>query len=370
MTAADPPLESAEDLYENAPCGYLSCGPDGTVVRVNRTFESLTGHTREELVGRRFSDLLTPAGRIYHETHLAPLLRMQGAVREIALDVVRRDGTRVAVLVNATVVAGPAGTPSGTRISVFNATDRRRYEQELLAARRREQETALELQRSLLAGELPQAPGLAVEPYYRPAIAGTEAGGDWYDAFWLDEERIALTVGDVVGRGLQAAATMGQLRSAIRALASTGLRPGRLLEALDRYASQHGVGRMTTLLVAQLELSSGALRYAAAGHPPPVLIDADGPRFLSEGRSVPVDSALSTGERPEGGAIVGRRSVLLLYTDGLVERRDRPLHAGLDQLLAAVASGLPELDLSVLARRMGTGAVRDDVCALAVRRAG
>ncbi len=83
--------ESAEDLYENAPCGYISTAPDGTIARVNGTFLRWTGHRREELVGvRRFQDLLTAGGRIYHETHYAPLLRMQGTVREIALDQPRK----------------------------------------------------------------------------------------------------------------------------------------------------------------------------------------------------------------------------------------------------------------------------------------
>ena len=92
---------SAEDLYENAPCGYLSASPDGTIVRVNATFLGWTGYTREALVGtRRFQDLLSPGGRIYHETHYAPLLRMQGSVREIAVDIVAADGRRLPVLVN------------------------------------------------------------------------------------------------------------------------------------------------------------------------------------------------------------------------------------------------------------------------------
>src|SRR5688572_7049071 len=93
--------ESAEDLYDNAPCGYLSTAPDGTIVRVNATFLQWTGYRRDELVEvRHFQDLLTAGGRIYHETHYAPLLWMQDTVWEIALDVVRADGSRLPVLVN------------------------------------------------------------------------------------------------------------------------------------------------------------------------------------------------------------------------------------------------------------------------------
>ncbi len=137
-----PPDESAEDLYENAPCGYLSTDPDGLIVRVNATFLRWTGHRREELVGRRrFAELLTGGGRIYHETHYAPLLRLQGSVREIALDIVRADGTRLPVLVNSELRG------ETVRTTVFDATDRKRYEQELLAARNREREARERVER-------------------------------------------------------------------------------------------------------------------------------------------------------------------------------------------------------------------------------
>jgi PAS domain S-box-containing protein len=130
--------ESAEDLYENAPCGYLSALPDGTIVRVNQTFLSWTGHRREDLVGRkRFQDLLTAGGRIFHETHYAPLLRMQGTVREIAVDVLCADGRRLPALINSVLRHDGDGKPLLTRTTVFNATDRKEYERELLRARQR-----------------------------------------------------------------------------------------------------------------------------------------------------------------------------------------------------------------------------------------
>ncbi len=114
VTSADElPEDTAEDLFENAPCGYLSTLPDGTIVRVNRTFEAWTGLRREELVGaRRFQDLLSPGGRIYHETHYAPLLRMQGSVREIAVEIVRADGTRLPALINSVLHSDERGPPA------------------------------------------------------------------------------------------------------------------------------------------------------------------------------------------------------------------------------------------------------------------
>jgi PAS domain S-box-containing protein len=137
--------EDLEDLYEHAPCGYLSTDADGVILKANHTFWSLTGYDRDEWLGRRrFTDLLTIGGRIFHETHLRPLLRMQGYVREIALDLTRHDGTQLPILVNASE-RRPAGEPEGVaivRLTVFDATDRRRYERELLAARRQAEEAA------------------------------------------------------------------------------------------------------------------------------------------------------------------------------------------------------------------------------------
>lgn len=378
MTADDEPLEDrAEDLFEDAPCGYLTTRPDGTIVRVNRTFETLTGYRREELLGsRRFQDLLTAGGRIYHETHVVPLLRMQGSVREIALDLVLADGTRLPALVNALLRRDPGGQPSLIRTTVFDASDRRRYEQELLRLRHREQEIAQLLQRSLLAGELPSAPGLDVGVAYRPGVSGLEVGGDWYDAFWLEEGRtVALVVGDVVGRGLGAAATMGQLRSAVRALASTGLAPGQLLGTLDNYVQRHCLGEMATVAYGELDLGTRRLRYACAGHPPPAIAQpAQRPVLAWEGRSPPLGARLSgSGPRPQAAQALSAGAAVLLYSDGLVERRSRPMAEGLEALLDVVAShpraAAPAL-ATTLARDLRDAGEADDVCVLVARLGG
>jgi PAS domain S-box-containing protein len=128
--------EDAEELYEHAPAGYISSLPGGSIVRVNATLLSWTGHSREELVGRlRLHDLLAPGARIYYETHYAPLLQMQGSVREIAAEMLCADGGRLPVLLNSTLIRDDAGAPRVVRTTVFNASDRRRYERELLRAR-------------------------------------------------------------------------------------------------------------------------------------------------------------------------------------------------------------------------------------------
>jgi PAS domain S-box-containing protein len=139
-----PPFEeSVEDLYDNAPCGYLSALPGGLIVKINQTFLTWTGYRREDLVGRRrFQDLLTAGGRIFHETHYAPLLRMQGAVREIAVDLLCADGRRLPALINSTLKKDEDGTPLLVRTTVFNATDRKEYERELLRERQRAEQEA------------------------------------------------------------------------------------------------------------------------------------------------------------------------------------------------------------------------------------
>ena len=129
--------EDFEDLFETAPCGYLSLGPNGRILRANATFASWVGYSSDELKGRSFHDLLNVAGRIYYETHFAPLLRMQGHFNEVALEIVTRSNARLPVLVNAAERRDEGGGLRFIRITVFNAVDRRRYEQELLDAQRK-----------------------------------------------------------------------------------------------------------------------------------------------------------------------------------------------------------------------------------------
>jgi PAS domain S-box-containing protein len=136
------PEETAEELYQHAPCGYLSALPDGTVVRVNQTLLDWTGYTRESLLGKRLPDLLPVVGKIFYETHYDPLLRMQGFIREMALDLVCADGQLLPVLLNSVLQRDAAGRPVVVRTTVFDATERRSYERELLLARRRAEQLA------------------------------------------------------------------------------------------------------------------------------------------------------------------------------------------------------------------------------------
>lgn len=390
--------ESLEELYEHAPCGYLSTLPDGTVTKVNATLLEWTGHSREAIVGQRFAALLSPGGRIYHETHYAPMLRMQGRVREVALEIVCADGSRKPVLVSSTLRHDAAGEPVGIRTVVFEAAVRREYEQELLRARQHEQEAreraevlqrtmarlaeenatlyerersiARTLQTSLLAGEPPRDARFSVATFYSPALDTLEVGGDWHDAICFEEDRVAISVGDVVGRGIDAASTMGQLRSAIRALACTGLSPARLLDRLDTYVGLVGRAWMSTLAYAEVDLLRGRMRYACAGHLPPLLVEPGArPRLLWDGRSPPLSAYPNEPDRHEDAVVLARGARVLLYTDGLVERRDRSLDDGLAQLLEEVEAR-PEASPAQLVDELppvmlAGGSGEDDVCLLA-----
>ncbi|BCY06191.1 hypothetical protein L3i22_012790 [Actinoplanes sp. L3-i22] len=682
--------DDPEDLYEHAPCGYLTTLPDGTVVRVNQTFLDWTGYERSALIGhRRFRDLLTPGCQIYHETHYAPLLTMQNEVHEIALDVVRADGTRVPVLVNSVLERAAGGAPRVIRTMIFNATERRSYENELLLARqvaeasetrvqalqqivadlaaapteaevaeavlrapepafqatsssiylvdlerdqlvavastdpttgnwddmprsseravaevarrgdlhvvhnlaeaakhfpdlertmtrsgrrtvvllplttgptedqagvtvlgvlafsfaeerelsdgelrvirllgqqagqaldrarlyddarRREERAeflaattraldeehrllqrcrrliervvpeiadwatvrlhvgpaglredaggpapdeallferiaeatrsvtpvhatdgdglgctvlpitargrvlgtlalrmaadrrgaeaeraflvdladraglALEnarlyeqeraiarsLQRSLLATDVPSGDArFALETHYQAGGQDLEVGGDWFDAFLITPNRLAVVVGDVVGRGLEAASTMGQLRSAIRALANAANGPARLLEGLDQFCQRVDSARMATVVYAEVDLDECELVYACAGHLPPLLHQPAGSaEFLLQARSGPIGTRAGDRRRTEHRMRLAPGSRLLLYTDGLVERRDRPIDRGFEvlnrefsRLRGAPLKGLP----AALADTMVGREHGDDVCLL------
>ncbi|QKK16381.1 PAS domain-containing sensor histidine kinase [Rhizobium indicum] len=139
MTGSDTqifmPAEDLEDLYENAPCGYLSLRPDGRIVKVNRTLSTWIGIPVEQLLGKRLHDLLNTSGRIFYETHFAPLLRMQGFFNEVALDLVTADGRKLPVLANAMERRADDGALLFTRVTMFQAAERRRYERELVDAR-------------------------------------------------------------------------------------------------------------------------------------------------------------------------------------------------------------------------------------------
>lgn len=232
--------DSVEDLYENAPCGYLSTLMDGRIAKVNRTLLQWLGYRREELVGhKQFSDLLTIGGKLYHETHFSPLLRMQGEVSGVALELKAADGSRLPALVTSTVKKDGDGEPLLIRTTILDAHDRRAYERELLRARQeadhereRLQRLATTLQRTLIPPALEPVPGLEVAARYHFASAD-EVGGDFYDLFPLAPGRWGFFMGDVRGKGANAAVVTSLARYTLRAAAVSDPVPATVLANLN-----------------------------------------------------------------------------------------------------------------------------------------
>ena len=500
----------AGNTWDDAPCGLLTMTPDGTVVDANDTLLAWLGRDRHDVVGRaRLPDLLAVGGRIYWETHLSPLLHVDGRFDEVALELTTPAG-RLPVVVSAVVHLGrQAGSPDLSYVAIHPALERSRYERELRGARvaaeraagqlralqqataalsgalgvdgvatalltaatgllgaakatlwlagpdgdlgagrvltvpaegspqpvpedagrqraaevrddrvvvplhglstlqgvlslaprtdagadpldlevltavgqqaglaleraqlyEQSASVAHELQRSLLAIDVPDDPRFAVATTYRPGVEMLEVGGDWYDVFLPTEGVLSVSVGDVVGRGLGAASAMGQLRSAVRAVAGPDAGPGSLLSRLDRFVEHVEAAGMATLAYAELDLATGEFRYACAGHPPPLLIPLEGePHLLWAGRSTPLGAFSRPQHRAEARVRLQEGDRILLYTDGLVERRDRALDQGL-RMLQRAASQRPDVQLEDTVRQLtqtmlADESTRDDVCVL------
>ncbi len=195
------------------------------------------------------------------------------------------------------------------------------------------------LQRAMLSPQPFAHADIVVAARYVPAVAELSVGGDWYDVVPLDEERVAIAVGDIVGRGINAAAVMGQLRSALSAVARTTDSAVEAVARLDRFA--HGIegAKATTLLYGIVDPVAGTLRYTSAGHPPALIVSPNGSaRFLDGGRGWPLAVADPDRPRPEAVAELEPGSTILLYTDGLVERRNERLEDGLARLACSAAS--------------------------------
>lgn len=405
--------DSVEDLYESAPCGYLSTLMDGTVAKVNGTLLDWLGMRRADLVGRRrFADLLTVGGRMYHETHFAPLLRMQGELRGIALEMKTAEGRRIPVLVSSAVKYGSEGEPLLIRTTVVDASDRRAYEEELLRRRqdadrareeaertraeaeearrqaeeaRRQAEADRErladalavLQKSLLPDTLPAVPGLETAVHYHTA-SPDQLGGDFYDLVAIDGGRWAFFLGDVCGKGPQAAALTSLTRYTLRAAAQHDPEPRAALTALntalhERYTAG-GDPRYCTCVFGILEPGGDGrttVRLASGGHPPALVMRADGrAEFLHTPGGLLV-GALPTAPFTSATTTLAPGDTLLLYTDGLTEARTGPTRHtlfGEDGLLAFAAehtSAAPRTLIAALAELLrGLGDGLDDDTAL------
>ena len=361
----DEPRQALQDLQDLLQCFY-QC-PAGLI--------EVDGGGRVRKINPAASGMLLRAAGGADLVELFPVL---GLLAPALVDLITGDPTRLGPLSIGRRVLIPLGPPDQGWLELLTARvsqDRIMLvlldvsEERRLA--RHEHEFAVELQRSML-GRIDEVPGLVVSTTYRPVDAGRLVGGDWYDVVSLLDDGVGLVVGDAVGHSVSAAAVMGQLRSAIRAVAAWCEGPDDLLRRADDVAKWVEGGFCTTLTYVRLDRTTGDMSYGCAGHPPPLLIRADGAAtFLNAGRRPPLACPVPT-RVAVGRSRLRPGDTLLLYTDGLVERRGESLERGLDRL-ARCAPALGGLGTSEAAERLVEAMLvdvptEDDVCVLVVHR--
>jgi integral membrane sensor domain MASE1/anti-sigma regulatory factor (Ser/Thr protein kinase) len=280
---------------------------------------------------------------------------------DVEYRITRPDGAERVLLGRTKVCVGADREPLRMVGTVQDVTEGRKAEHE-----RRIAET---LQRSLLPDRLPEVPGMALAARYVPAGADLAVGGDWYDVVELPSGHVGLAIGDVAGHGPRAASTMGQLRMALRAYALEESSPAEVVGRLDRLVSRLLVAEIVTLVYLVLDLDTWTVRYANAGHPPPLVVGpACQTSFLEDGLGSPLGCA-DLGLLAEGELLLGPESTLLLFTDGLVERRGASIDEGLERLAGLAADCHQDIEgfCDQLLGSLAEGDPADDVALLAVR---
>jgi PAS domain S-box-containing protein len=331
---------------------------DGNITSWNPAAERLFGYPEADMVGRPVSLLVPRKGRNEQRDAIRRAVRGE-LVRDWETERLRRDGTPIPVSITYSLVRDGAGEPTGVAAQYRDMSERRHFE--------RVHHIAETLQQALLPEAVEDVPGVAVCARYFPGGAGLDVGGDWYDVFPLSGGRLGVAVGDVVGRGVAAAAVMGQLRVALRAYALEFAAPATVLTCLGRLARSLDDSQMATVLYGVIDPEAGQVELASAGHPPPLVIrpdgeatfcDLDGAPPLGVGTDLPPNSLV---ESLEPG------SMMLFYTDGLVERRGASIEDGMEALAKAAAgtSGVEAL-CDRVSDAMGAEDSADDVALLAL----
>ncbi|MFI0241613.1 SpoIIE family protein phosphatase [Streptomyces sp. NPDC016845] len=333
-------------------------GPDHRIAYVNDAYVAAFG---DRPVGEPARDALPELD----ELSLLPLLDQ--VLRSTKPRTVK--SRRTAAGRSYTVTCTPLETAEGPGVLVFAAdvTDHAEAAERLRTSEREHRRTAVTLQRSLLPQELEEPDDLRIAATYQPG--GTEAavGGDWYDVITLGGGRTALVIGDVMGRGVRAAAVMGQLRTAVRAYARLDLPPHEVLQLLDGLAIEIDPQQIATCVYAVHDPNEGRLVYASAGHLPILVRDENGTIHRAE---EPTGPPLGTGGwlHTSGSVPLGPGSTAVMYTDGLVERRDEDIDEGVAALENALsgATGTPQVICDRLIRAAGVTADHDDDVAVLV----
>ncbi|MFH8419998.1 PP2C family protein-serine/threonine phosphatase [Streptomyces sp. NPDC018038] len=384
--------------------------PDLAYADVNEEYVRLSGRTREQLVGRYLFDVFpdnpddpTATGARNLEASLRRVLttgeRDTMALQRYDVESVDRPGEweerywspvnapvvgsdgRVELLVHrveeVTELMRARGGPEGSRARVLEAElyTRARELQEvndrLREAHAREREVALALQEAMLPAPDPVGHHCAAVRY-RPAVGALNVCGDWYDLVDLPGDRIGVAVGDVVGHGLRAACVMGLLRSALSAASRVADGPAQALEVLGLYARSIEGAENTTAVETCVDWDTHTLTYSSAGHLPPALLRVDGTvEFLDRATDPPLGARPEHVPRPQSSAAFAEGDTLVLYTDGLIERRREDIDVGLGRLADALtrhrAADPERLADALLLELLPAGGATDDTALVILR---
>ena len=342
---------------------------DELVARAARGLEEEVERGTRVPVGRGFAGRIAADRRVVeipdldHAEVVNPILREKGIKSMLGAPLVA--GGEIRGVVHVATLKPRAFTEAEARLLQLAAD---RIAMALDHARLvRERDVALSLQQSLLPERLPEMPGLTLAARYRPGQGGL-VGGDWYDAIPLPDGGVGLAMGDVVSRGIRAASVMGQLRHVLRTRALEGDGPRALVEHMGEMVRGLERREMVTLGYLALDASGREIRHVSAGHPPALVVCNGEARFLDEARGMPL-GAVAHPRYDEGSFRIDADSLIVLYTDGLIERRDRAIDEGMERLrtVALAAGSDPETVSQALSDDLIDDATEDDVALLVVR---
>ncbi|MEU6809956.1 PAS domain S-box protein [Streptomyces sp. NPDC046831] len=332
--AAEARINELAALVESSQDAILAKTLDGYITYWNAAAARLYGYTAEEAMGRHVS-LLAPVELQDEVSALLERLRHGEKVAHFETLRVTKDGSLLDVDVTLWPTRDTLGRVVGACAIVRDISDRKRAEAELTALLEQQRHIALTLQRSLM-GTPPALPGLATASRYRPATQGAGVGGDWFDLIPLGAGRVGMLIGDVMGRGLEAAAVMGQLRSAAHALAKTGMQPRQLMQALDTVVADLDVpDQLVTCCYLVVAPDAGTVTVCSAGHLPTLVV---GPHEGVRPLPAPVNAPLGVGNvlYEQSCADISPGATLVLYTDGLIETPGSDIECRLDELTAVL----------------------------------
>lgn len=367
-------------LLDDAPIGFAFIGPDMRYILVNREMAAMNGVSPEDHVGRPVFDVV-PGIRETAEAQLREVLATGEPLRDVEVvgETVADPGVTHTWLESFFPVRAPHGTVLGVAAIAREQTEFRRLQAELTRVSERQHSALQQLQHSLLPMELPCPDGYSLTARYLAAEHEVSLGGDWYDAMQTPDGRLVVSVGDIVGHGLEAVGRMASTSAAIEAYIFEGYGPASTLGHVNSLLRSNGPTGLATAVIVSIDPMTGAVEYARAGHPYPLLRGAEGAVRPLHDATGPMLGVLENATYTSGKALLEPGSTLLLYTDGLVERRTESIDSGTERLARVFAGGghnrgrglnrsQEELVNDIVVACLGERERRDDTCLVAIHR--